>query len=214
MAHSNPWFPTLHLMNIIGTDVSKAVEIRLGNFLDKRKHEQVQPTDTRAMVSSYQQTQKPAAATVGGKHRPWMTTPGSLPTPVQSSATEQPVLIRQEDIHPAIKHMMEEYIRHFQSVQLRMLCKAAGITEGDLPTEAKYVHNGRNGLCYSYVLGKCNVKYCGCMLDGHVPAGDLSPTFVESLCNILRPGVEARKATEPAAQASNVYPNNKRKQTA
>ena len=65
-------------------------------------------------------------------------------------------MIRQDDVHPTIKFMMEDYIRHFRSVQLRLLCKAAGITEGDLPTEAKYMSNRRNGLCYSYVLGKCN----------------------------------------------------------
>ncbi len=134
--------------------------------------------------------------------------------PVQSATNDRPVLIRQEDIHPTIKTMMEEYIRHFRSVQLRMLCKAAGVTEGDLPTDTKYMRNGRNGLCYSYVLGKCNGKYCGRAQDGHVPARELSPTFVESLCNILRPGVAARTATEPAAQASDFYPNNKRKRTA
>ena len=166
------------------------------------------------MASSYQKTQMPAGGTAGGTHRTWAWTPVAPPMPVQSATNDRPVLIWQEDIHPTIKTMMEEYIRHFRSVQLRMLCKAAGITEGDLPTEAKYMRNGRNGLCYSYVLGKCNGKYCGRVQDGHVPAGELSPTFVESLCNILRPGVYARKATEPPAQASDFYPNNKCKRTA
>ena len=39
LAWGNAWFPTSHLMNIIGTDVSKGVEIRLGNFPDKWKHD-------------------------------------------------------------------------------------------------------------------------------------------------------------------------------
>jgi hypothetical protein len=109
---------------------------------------------------------------------------------------------------------MEDYIRHFRSVQLWLLCKAAGITDADLPTELQYVRNGKNLLCYSYVLGKCNGKYCGRAADGHVPAGELSPSFVEKLCNLLRPGVAARKATEPAVQASDYYQSNKRKGTA
>jgi hypothetical protein len=213
MARGNPRFPTSHLMNIIGTDVSKAVEIRLGNFPDTWKLEHSETPSIKAGIAPSQQ-QKPAVGTAGKMQRTWAMTQVSPPTLVQSSASEHPVLIRQEDIHPTIKTMMEGYIRHFRSVQLRLLCKAAGITEGDLPTEAKYVRNGRNGLCYSYVLGKCNGKYCGRAHEGHVPAGELSATFVESLCNLLRPGVEARKATEPPAQTNNFYPNNKRKRTA
>ena len=109
---------------------------------------------------------------------------------------------------------MEDYIRHFRSVQLRTLCKAAGITESDLPTEAKYLRNGKNMLCYSYVLGKCNGKYCGRAAEGHVNAGELSTEFVNRLCTLLKPGVDVRKATEPAAQVSDYFSGGKRKRTA
>jgi hypothetical protein len=213
MARGSPRFPTSLLMNIIGTDVSKAVEIRLGNFPDKWKMEHTQLPNSKVVATPSQQ-HRPAVGAAGGMQRTWATTQVLPPTPVQSSASERPVLIRQEDVHPTIKTMMEGYIRHFRSVQLRLLCKAAGITEGDLPTDARYVKNGRNGLCYTYILGKCNGKYCNRAQEGDVPAGELSDSFVESLCNLLRPGVEARKATEPPAQEKDFYVGNKRKRTA
>ena len=214
LARGTPRFPTSHLMNIIGTDVSKAVEIRLGNFPDKWKREHGSPSVAKPAATQGQNIPRQATGSAGVTQRTWNATATSPATPVQSSSGERPVLIRQDDIHPTIKMMMVDYIRHFRSVQLRLLCKAAGITEADLPTETKYMTTGRNDLCYSYVLGKCNGKYCGRVQTGHVPAKELSTTFVESLCNILRPGVEARKATEPAVQATDFFPNNKRKRTA
>jgi hypothetical protein len=211
LARGQPRFPTSYLMNIIGTDVFKAVEIRLGNFPEKWKVETVHTQEARG-TSMGQGRQTPHL--VNNTSRTWGT--GSLitPQPVPSTGPERPVLIRQEDVHPTIKSLMEDYIRHFRSVQLRVLCKAAGITETDLPTEARYLRNGKNMLCYSYVLGKCNGKYCGRASEGHVAAGELSTEFVNRLCALLRPGVEARKATEPAAQASNYFPGQKRKRTA
>jgi hypothetical protein len=68
-------------------------------------------------------------------------------------------------------------------------------------------------LCYSYVLRKCNRKYCGHAQEGHVLMIELSGAFVEKLCQLLRLGVESRKATDPVVQASNYYPNNKRRRT-
>ena len=77
--------------------------------------------------------------------------------------------------------MMEEYICHFRSVQFHSLCKTAGISEADLPTEAKFVKNGKNMLCYSYVLSKCNGKYYGRAQEGHAPASALSGVFVDNV---------------------------------
>jgi hypothetical protein len=198
-------------MNIIGTDVSKEVEIRMGNFPDKWKVEAAQAQGAWGTTSMQGQ---PLPQAANNPQRTWGTGNGLIPLPVQSTVPERPVLIRQEDVHPTIKSLMEDYIRHFQSVQLRLLCKAAGITETDLPTEQKYLRNGKNMLCFSYVRGKCNGKYCGRAAEGHVMAGELSTKFVNRLCTLLKPGVEARKATEPVAQASDYFPSNKRKRTA
>jgi hypothetical protein len=73
--------------------------------------------------------------------------------------------------------------------------------------------NNKNNLCYSYVLGKRDGKYCGRAQDGHVSASELSEAFVEKLCQLLRPGVEARKVNKPAVQAMDYYPSNKCQRT-
>lgn len=215
LARGNARFPTSHLMNIIGTDVAKGVEIRLGNFPDKWKVEAAagQRTSGRQGFQTLAGQVRPFPNSMGGGQQPTGTPPLFPPLPVQSSGTERPVNIRQDDVHPQIRSMMEEYIRHFRSVQFRALCRAAGVAEADLPVEAKYVHNGKNLLCYSYVLGKCNGKYCGRAQDGHAAANTLSNSFVEQLCQKLRPGVETRRRTEPAVQAIDFYPSNKRRRT-
>ena len=203
-------------MNIIGTDVAKGVEIRLGNFPEKWKQE---------LSGNGRTMNRTGSPPAGGMNRLQVQAgsstqhsgampPSFAPLAVQSTGGERPVTIRRDDIHPAIRSMMEGYIRHFRSVQFRMLCQAAGVSELELPVEEKYVRNGKNLLCYSYVLGKCNGKYCGRAQDGHAPANTLSPTFVEQLCQKLRPGVEARRNTEPAVQLTDYQPNNKRKRTA
>lgn len=216
LARGNARFPTSNLMNIIGTDVAKGVEIRLGNFPEKWKQE----------LSGHGRTMnRTGSPPAGGMNRlqgqagsstqhSGAMQPSFAPLAVQSTGGERPVTIRRDDIHPAIRSMMEGYIRHFRSVQFRMLCRAAGVSELELPVEEKYVRNGKNLLCYSYVLGKCNGKYCGRAQDGHAPANTLSLTFVEQLCQKLRPGVEARRNTEPAVQLTDYQPNNKRKRTA
>jgi hypothetical protein len=175
----------------IGTDVSKAVEIRLGNFPDKWKHETAHFPGARTATSTVSVPTKHPAQQPTTTHRTWGTTLSLPPTPVQSAAMERLVIIWQEDVHPIIKMMMEDYVRHFRSVQLRMLCKASGITENELPMEPKYVRNGKNMLCYSYVLAKCNGKYCGRAAEGHVPVSELSASFVEKPCTLL--GQESRR---------------------
>ncbi len=92
---------------------------------------------------------------------------------------------------------MAPYITHFRSIQLRNLLRAANISESSLPTMQKYVSNGRNNMCYSYVLGKCQGRICGRAAVGHVPASEISDEFASSLCTALASGVEKRLATEP-----------------
>jgi hypothetical protein len=135
--------------------------------------------------------------------------PSGPPPVTQSggSSAERPVSIRQTDIHPIIKALMTPYISHFRSVQFRLLCKVAGISEGDLPMIPWYVANGKNGMCYSYVLGKCQGKVCGRAQGGHVPVGEISDTFASELCTHLALGVERRLATEPPNTSVNFTSN-------
>ena len=121
----------------------------------------------------------------------------TLPDSAGSTTGDRPVIIRQTDIHPTIKALMAPCVTHFRSIQLRNLLRAANINEGSLPTLDKYVSNGRNNLCYSYVLGKCQGRICGRAAVGHVPVAEISDEFASSLCTALALGVEKRLATEP-----------------
>jgi hypothetical protein len=122
-------------------------------------------------------------------------------------------LICQDDVHPKITALIQEYIRHFRSVQFRLLCKEANVNEKDLLTDSHLVKDGKNMICYSYILGKCNGKYYGQSAEGHVAATRLAPELVDRLCDLLRPGVERRFTTEPAVQAIDYFPSNKRHHT-
>jgi hypothetical protein len=139
LARGNARFPTSNLMNIIGTDVSKGVEIRLGNFPDKWKHDphgsqqaMGRPVSQLASGLSRQTTQA-----YGGGEYPGGTPSSFPPLPVKSQGMERPVTIQQDDVHPMIRSMMADYVRHFCSVQFRSLCQAAGITETGLPNGIK-----------------------------------------------------------------------------
>lgn len=200
-------WPTSLLMQIVGADVHACREIRMGNFPDKwGPRSTVGSLVTGSSAKGTAQGTTYTGAVPAGLPPALPTTfPGSPPAVTQGvgSSNERPVFIRQTDIHPTIKALMSPYITHFKSVQFRLLCKAAGVTEADLPTLPKYVANGRNGMCYSYILGKCQGKVCGRAQGGHVPVGELSDTFATELCSKLAPGVERRLATEPPSTSTN-----------
>lgn len=195
-------WPSSLLMQIVGADVHACREIRMGNFPEK--------WGPRGTVASLAAKGLAHVAVAGGSlptgQPPRI--PANYPSvpPVASqggtATTDRPVAIRQSDVHPTIRTLMTPYISHFRSVQFRQLCKAAGISEGDLPTIARYLSNGRNGMCYSYVLGKCQGKICGRAQEGHVPASEITDDFANELCSKLAPGVERRLATEPPTTQS------------
>lgn len=194
-------WPTSLLMQIVGADVHACREIRMGNFPEKWG-----PRSTVASLAMGSHTKGTGQEVALGVHVPaghppaWPSSfPTSPPAAIQSggSGIERPVYIRQNDIHPKIKTLMSPYISHFRSIQFRLLLKAAGVTEGDLPSLPKYLSNGRNGMCYSYVLGKCQGRVCGRAQGGHVPVSEISDAFATELCSKLAPGVERRLATEP-----------------
>lgn len=111
---------------------------------------------------------------------------------------EHPGTIRQSDIHPQMNNFMERYVSPFSSIQLRtILNAAANITEAQLPTLPKYIANRKNGLCYAYILGKCQGKMCGKALHGHTTKGDVTDAFAWELCYVLVVGVEKHLAMEP-----------------
>lgn len=111
---------------------------------------------------------------------------------------------------------MASYISHFRSVQLKTLLKVADVTKERLPTLPKYIRHEKNGLCYTYILGKCQGKRCGKSPEGHTPVGDIIDTFALELCTVLTPGVEKRLVMEPPTtqyQFAGGYSSKREKRT-
>ena len=123
----------------------------------------------------------------------------ATPSPLRSalSTQDQPVTICQLDIHPSLKQFMARYITHFRSVQWKTLLQTAGLSEQDLPIIPKYIKEGKNGLCYAYVLGKCQGRVCGKYPEGHAPASEVLDKFAVALKQKLAAGVAHRLATDP-----------------
>jgi hypothetical protein len=206
-AVGNVRWPTSLLMQIIGSDVQACRELRMGNFPDKWT---AQATVGTLAASGLNRGLK---GNTGLNFNP---PPGLPPGPSQVSPTihskhphdsapermpsdnwDRPVSIRHNDIHPQFKQLMARYITHFRSVQLKTLLGAANITEAELPVLPKYTAAGKNNLCYAYILGKCQGRYCGKASVGHAPVGDITDAFAQELCRVLSGGVEKRLATEP-----------------
>jgi hypothetical protein len=206
-AVGNVRWPTSLLMQIIGADVQACREIKMGNFPDKWSSQATVGTLAATGVTRGHKGQtglaftpppglppgpSPLSSTIHAN-----TSQVSAPERASSANWDRPVSIRQHDIHPQLKHLMARYITHFRSVQLKTLLGAANITEAELPVLPKYMSSGTNNLCYAYVLGKCQGRYCGKASRGHAPVGDITDAFAQELCRALAGGVEKRLATEP-----------------
>jgi hypothetical protein len=205
-------WPTSLLMQIIGADVQACRGVSMGNFPSKWSESGTVGSYIRPQKDKQEGGLGTAPFTVPVGYPPaagiqWapMQTAQSAATPDNTASGQggRPVTIRPFDVHPRIKHLMASYITHFRSVQLKSLLNAANLTEADLPVIPKYVANGRNGLCYAYVLGKCQGKMCGKAEGGHAPVGDVSDDFANSLCGRLGSAVEHRMRTEPATPQGN-----------
>lgn len=219
-------WPTSLLMQIIGADIQACREITMGNFPKKWR-------DT-ATVGSFLRPQGDWTGEVRNRGTfplppglppslpvhwspPGKTAPAARPDNASLGQHDNPVVIRSHDIHPALKQLMSKYITHFRSVQLKTLLRAANLNEANLPTIPKYVVNGKNTLCYAYVLGKCQGEICGKAPDGHAPVAAVSDEFAWELCGMLSGVVRTCLATEPPltlGQYSGSYSSKHFKRTA
>ena len=123
-------------------------------------------------------------------------TPGPAPSVVSgitSAASTRaqrptaPVSIRTTNVHPTIKATMEPYIAKCKGINLTALLNHVNSTIDDLPKLPPDV-SGTNGICYNWVLGRCQLDNCR-HLDGHVNARDVTDEFVSELLSKLRPGI-------------------------
>ena len=173
-------WPTSLLMQIIGADIQACQGIAMGNFPTKWMESATVGSYVRTNADKQEISRAPAPAPFNfppglppGAAPQWGWAQGGAPVFVPdntaSGSGERPVGIRSSDIHPTIKQMMAGYIAHFCSVQLRSLLREVKLTEADLPTLPKYLANGKNNMCYAYVLGKCHGKMCGRAPHGHAP---------------------------------------------
>lgn len=199
-------WPTSLLMQVIGADIQACREITMGNFPEKWRGTATVGSFLRLSGEKMADAKHTSAFPLPPGLPPAQGTPYGTthekpkyarPDPTSSGQHDKPVLIRSTDIHPVFKHMMEQYITHFQSVQLKTLLLAGRVTEADLPTLLAYVVNGKNTLCYAYILGKCQGKMCGKAPEGHAPASAISEDIARALCSQLSHAVEHWLATEP-----------------
>ena len=128
------------------------------------------------------------AHTVGSPSVISVVTTGSA---VSSPAREQ---IRTSDVHPHIKSVMGPYLQKFRRVQLTALMRQGNLTFDGLPTLPAYTADGRNMLCYNYLLGKCNTRFC-VNPNGHARAADVTDEFAQQLMEKLNPAIQEFMAT-------------------
>lgn len=150
-----------------------------------------------AWTPGYRNTTTPN--TTGSRHNPppvpqvSTTRGGTTPTVVSGlttgtrTAARAPVKIRDTNIHPKIRTLMEPYIQKFRGVLLTPLLAQVNLTIDDLPKLSPEV-GGTNGICYNFILGRCTLENCR-HKDGHVNERDVTDEFAREITTKLRPGV-------------------------
>ncbi len=121
-------------------------------------------------------------------------TRGNTPTVVSGlttteprTATRTPVKIRDTNIHPKIKALMEPYVQKFRGVLLTPLLAQVNLTLDDLLKLSPEV-GGTNRICYNFILGRCTLDNCR-HKDSHVNERNITDKFVREITTKLRPGV-------------------------
>lgn len=117
-------------------------------------------------------------------------TASTLTGTATAASTQQSRLIRQTNVHPMIKALMEPFILRHGQLQLTRVMMVAGIGWASMPKIDRFVVDGVNNLCYNYILGKCTSRYCTHRTTGHIPATSVPDDFATKLCTVLKPGVD------------------------
>lgn len=162
---------------------------------------------TPIIRSSFPASWRPGGAptTSGGAIRSGSSTQGTTTRPVQSiaastdaptvvsgittgSATraqqQPPATIRTHNVHPLIKTALEACIAKNKGVYVGAMLTHCNLTLDDLPKLPDVT--GSNGICYNFVLGRCNMN--GCQHE-HVNVRDVTDDFATELLTKLRPAI-------------------------
>ena len=142
--------------------------------------------------------QRQPAATSGGQARPAVpsiisgaaSTASTTRTGASSltGASTQPQTLRQSNIHPKLKAVMNPYFTRIGRLQIGRIMGVANVNWSQLPTLPAYMDGTTNKLCYNFVMGKCNPRYCT-HRTGHAPESDITDAFAEEMCTLLQPGL-------------------------
>ena len=74
------------------------------------------------------------------------------------------------------------------SLSLKKVLDAAGVTWDKLPSIQKYITpNGKNDLCYNWVMGYCQSKHCN---RKHAPKEDVPDVFATGMIDLLQTGFD------------------------
>ena len=91
-----------------------------------------------------------------------------------------------ENIHPLLHSLMAAHINKYKRVMLNRLLKLGNMTILDLPRLDRFVVEGRNNLCYNWVLGRCTGRRCNFIQQGgHAPADQITQEFAQDMASKL-----------------------------
>lgn len=126
----------------------------------------------------------------GGQRSEGASVAGSTNTGASSltGATQRPSTVRQTNIHNKLKTTMGSYISRVGRLQISRIMALSGVTWNEMPTLPAYMDGTTNKLCYNFVLGKCNPRYCTHRV-GHAPSTDVTDEFADKLCSLLATGL-------------------------
>ena len=105
---------------------------------------------------------------------------GSTQSTKRQKRAPQITGVRQTDIHPKLKMLTLGHLRNHAYLHLKQVLEHSNMTFADLPTISAYMDNGRNTICYNYVLGQCTSQFCH-YKKGHVPVDKITEEFANEM---------------------------------
>ena len=117
------------------------------------------------------------------------------------AAPLRPLEERLAHVHEVIANCLAPYHQKFNGrMMLTKVLKYANLTWAQLPTLEYELGQGekRKPICFNHALGWCNGKKCK---NKHVNKHEVSVDFANTVCQLIRPGIEYLLKNEPAAPA-------------
>ncbi len=104
-------------------------------------------------------------------------------------------------MHPIISKQTTTFLEKFGQVMFTKVVKAENTLIAVLPTLPKYIKDGKNSLCYNFVLCQCLGQHC-MFHNGHAPAANVTDDFELAVCIAVKLGLDYIMANGVAVGAS------------